>query len=331
MVEILQPQTKKDNVEKTTSQPSVGCHRTPAAARHAHAIERARRALNRIDAMSRASRLFPLVAACLAGPAGALAADCAAVRRPIVFVHGSGLAPDSWREMTSALRTRGYAASDLVAVRLTPDDGSNVRAAERFIQPAVRDVLDSASRRAKASGCAPPRKVDIVAHSMGAVSARWYVARIDAGSVLNLVGIAPANHGTDALCGHAGDGNRELCPAFATTSEASRVQFTLNGGPAKAVDETPHGFGADSADRPRIAPNAHQGIYYWTIRIDPDEWIRPANSAVLDGAGGRPAPALPSGVRETSPGNFLWPTGVRHDDLPRQPVLIDFVARLLAS
>jgi hypothetical protein len=166
---------------------------------------------------------------------------------------------------------------------------------------------------------------------MGAVSARWYVARIDAGSVLNLVGIAPANHGTDALCGHAGDGNRELCPAFAATADLSRVQFELNGGPSKKADETPYGFGTDSADRPRIAPNASQGIYYWTIRIDPDEWIRPANSAVLDGAGGRSAPDLPPTARETSPGNVLWPPGVRHDDLPGDPRLIAFVFQLLTA
>lgn len=250
-------------------------------------------------------------------------------RRPVVFVHGSGLSPDSWREMTAAFRARGYPASHLVAVRLTPDDGSNVRAAERFIQPAVREALDGARRRASGAGCTPPAKVDLVAHSMGAVSARWYIARIDARLVHNMVGIAPANHGTDALCGHAGDGNRELCPAFAASADKSGVQVSLNGSPSKRLDETPYGHGADAADRPRIAPTADSAIFYWTIRIDPDEWIKPADSAVLDGAGGRHAPSLPSGARESTPGNFVWPAGVRHDDLPKRADVIDFVYRLL--
>lgn len=263
----------------------------------------------------------------LAAPAFA---DCGPLaRRPVLFVHGSGLAPDSWREMMSAFRARGYPAESLHAVRLVPDDGSNIRAAERFIQPAVRELLDGARRRARAAGCTPPPKVDIVAHSMGAVSARWYVARIDARRVHTLVGIAPANHGTDALCGHAGDGNRELCPAFADGADKSPVQVALNGTRAKPVDETPYGHGPDAPGRPRIAPTDSSAIYYWTIRIDPDEWIKPASSAVLDGAGGRNAPPLPDGVRESPAGNFVWPGSIRHDDLPRDPRLIDFVLKLL--
>lgn len=258
--------------------------------------------------------------------------DCAALsRRPVVFVHGSGLSPDSWREMTAAFRARGYPAPHLVAVRLTPDNGSNIGAAERFIEPAVRDVLASTRRRAEGAGCRPPEKVDIVAHSMGSVSARWYVSQIDPSRVLNLVGIAPANHGTDALCGHSGDGNRELCPAFAKSPELSRVQVVLNGSPSTPADETPFGFGADGPGRPRIAPTEASGIYYWTIRLDPDEWIRPASSAQLDGAGGRTLPPLPARVRETSPGNVLWPAVVSHDNLPRRADLIDFVLRLLTS
>lgn len=258
--------------------------------------------------------------------------DCTSLtRRPVLFVHGSGLAPDSWREMLGAFSARGYPAANLLAVRLTPNDGSNPRAAEKFIQPAVRELLDGARRRATAAGCPAPKKADIVAHSMGAISARWYVARIDARLVHTLVGIAPANHGTDALCGYGGDGNRELCPAFAATREQASVQFELNGGSSKLTDETPFGLGPDAADRPRVAPSGESAIYYWTIRIDPDEWIRPANSAVLDGAGGRPAPPMPAGVRESPPGNFLWPTGVRHDELPQQADLIDFVLRLLAA
>jgi pimeloyl-ACP methyl ester carboxylesterase len=259
-------------------------------------------------------------------------AICASIsRRPVIFVHGSGLSPDTWREMKAVFQSRGYPASHLVAVRLHPDNGSNSRAAARFVDPAVRDALATSVRRAEQSHCRPPMKVDIVAHSMGAVSGRWYVSQIDATRVLNFVGIAPANHGTNALCSLAGDGNRELCPAFAQTAQQSALQLALNGSRARVIDETPYGLGSDAAQRPRIVPTSLATIYYWTIRLEPDEWIDPASSALLDGAGGRPLPRLPTGARETSPGNILWPTGTGHDELPRNPELIDFVLRLLSE
>lgn len=278
------------------------------------------------------AHILVLASAGFAADSSARTVECTGLeRRPVLFVHGSGLAPDSWAQMIARFRARGYPATHLVAARLTPNDGSNPRAAERFVLPAVDSLLANARSRAQRARCRPPAKVDIVAHSMGAVSARWYVAKIDATKVRNLVGITPANHGTDVLCGLRGDGNRELCPAFATSAQESAVQYALNGSIARPIDETPHGFGSDGDGRPRIPPTPEAGIAYWTIRLDPDEWIRPASSAVLEGAGGRPLPQLPAGARETSPGNVLWPGGVRHDDLPRSAELIDFVWNLLAA
>lgn len=278
------------------------------------------------------AQVLLLGSAGLAAASPARTVECTALeRRPVLFVHGSGLAPDSWAQMIARFRARGYPASHLVAARLTPNDGSNPRAAERFILPAVHSLLANARSRAQHARCRLPEKVDIVAHSMGAVSARWYVAKIDATKVRNLVGIAPANHGTDALCGLRGDGNRELCPAFARSAQESAVQYALNGSTTRPIDETPHGSGSDGNGRPRVPPSPEAGIAYWTIRLDPDEWISPASSAVLEGAGGRPLPQLPAGARETSPGNVLWPGGVRHDDMPRSAELIDFVLNLLAA
>lgn len=313
-------------------QPYERCLSATMMSQCAHLRSSVRQGRAGVGAPLRARFAALLVASLLASACDAQARDCTGFqRRPVIFVHGSGLSPDSWREMIAAFHARGYESHQLHAVWLTPNDGANGRAAEHFIQPAVRELLSQTRRRAQAAGCTAPRKVDIVAHSMGAVSSRWYVARMDATRVRNLVGIAPANHGTDALCGHAGDGNRELCPAFARTSAQSSVQVALNGSAGNKVDETPYGFGDDSTDRPRTAPTDTAAIYYWTIRIDPDEWIHPASSAILDGAGGRKVDDLPAGVRETSPGNFLWPPGVRHDDLPKQPQVIDFVIRLLEA
>jgi hypothetical protein len=54
---------------------------------------------------------------------------------------------------------------------------------------------------------------------------------------------------------------------------------------AADVDETPYGIGKDSPGVTSTSPDSNNQILYVTIRTDMDEWISPADSAVLDGAG----------------------------------------------
>jgi pimeloyl-ACP methyl ester carboxylesterase len=274
---------------------------------------------------------------CLGGamlPLGCDAADrsqvspCEALERaPVVFVHGSGLKDTLWNDMRAAMVDGGYRREWLEAVQLVPDDGANVRAAERILRPAVDAVLERAESLAKEQGCRTPRRVDLVAHSMGAVSARWYAARIAPEKVRTLVGIAPSNHGTNALCGLSGAGNAEMCPAFARGG----VQLDLNGSASSPRDETPFGTGADSRTAVRVAPEPLRTIDYFTLRLEPDEWIKPESSAVLDGAGGRTWPTLPRDARETTPGNVLWGSPAGHDSFPGDPELIATVVALLTE
>jgi hypothetical protein len=166
---------------------------------------------------------------------------------------------------------------------------------------------------------------------MGAVSSRWYAVRLAPEKVHTWIGIASANHGTDALCGHHGAGNKEMCPAFASSRAESATQFELNGSKSEPRDESPYGLGADSAGAPRIAPDETRAIRYFTVRIEPDEWIVPANSATLDGAGvdARKGPRLPGDVRATSPGNFLLNRRVDHDGLTNDASVIELTIALL--
>lgn len=251
-------------------------------------------------------------------------------RHPVLFVHGSGLNAALWQEMTAALELAGYPSSYLHAVELMPRDGSNVRAAERIIGPAIQRLLERIRREAAAAGSPVPNQVDIVAHSMGAVSTRWFILEHQPERVRRWIGIVPANHGTNALCGYSGAGDRELCPAFAADGRKNRVQVRLNGTRLQPRDETPFGLGADGAGRPRIPPDQRRAIVYYTLRIEPDRWIEPAASAVLDGAGGLSLPneRWPD-FRETSPGNFLFLDAVGHDDLPRDPRVADWVNSIL--
>lgn len=228
--------------------------------------------------------------------------------------------------MIDAFVESGYRPDWLRAVDLVPNDGANQRAAERFIAPAAERLLSSARDVAQRSGCKAPARIDIVAHSMGAVSSRWFVART-AEKVHTWIGIAPANHGTKALCGYSGDGNREMCPAFAS----SGVQAELNGTVRQPRDETPYGVGADTRSDSRIGPTGEKRVFYYTVRIDPDEWIVPADGAVLDGAGGLRLPSLPSYVEETAAGNLLWQEPIGHDSLPGDRALVEWVGILLSA
>lgn len=245
----------------------------------------------------------------------------------MLFVHGSGLSSGTWGTLLETLREQGYRADWLQAVDLVPNDGANQRAAERFLAPAADRLLAMAREGAKSAGCAAPSRIDIVAHSMGAVSSRWFVARVAPEKVHTWIGVAPANHGTNALCGYSGDGNREMCPAFA----ASGVQFALNGSERQPRDETPYGAGSDARAAHRLAPTAEKRIFYYTVRIDPDEWIVPARSAELDGAGGLRMPPLPAYVTETSAGNLLWREPIGHDALPGDSALAEVIRLLLLA
>lgn len=251
-------------------------------------------------------------------------------RTPILFVHGSGLDSGLWREMMDGLLSSGYSAEELLAVDLVPKDGSNPRAARLLIAPAVERLLAQAREAALKRGQRPSQRIDIVAHSMGAVSSRWYAAFIRPDLVRLWLGVAAANHGTDALCGFPGEGDRELCPAFARSGSANPVQVRLNGTPERPLDVSPYGLGNDVSAIKPIPAVPDRCIAYFTVRLAVDEWIKPESSAELDGAGGWELTSLKTlPFLETKPGNFLFQAETTHDELPRHPAMIDFVGALV--
>ena len=256
-------------------------------------------------------------------------------KTPVLFVHGSGLSSKSWNKMISYLISVGYPSEYLYAVDLQPRNGSSQKAASKFIEPSVERLLQQASITAQQAGYQGqiPQRVDIVSHSMGAVSSRWYILTLHPERVRTWIAIAGANHGTNALCAylHQGKGHQEMCPAFAIDKKKNSLQIMLNGTREEPLDETPFGLGEDRKAVQPVPPDQTRNILYFTIRIEPDRWIKPEQSAVLDGAGGLEvsiSPEIP--VRETSLGNYLFMKKIGHDSLPKDPELIRFVDVLLA-
>lgn len=252
---------------------------------------------------------------------------------PILLIHGSGLDSRTWTELIDWFEKRGYPDTYIEAVDIVPNNESNITAAHKFIRPAVKRLLQRANRQARNSGFNGIKhtKFDIVAHSMGAVSGRWYATVIAPEKVRRFVSIAGANHGTSSLCGMAGKGNIEMCPAFAVSRVISEVQYKLNHNPEFNFDETPYGTGFDEMPGKRyLPPDMNRRITYFTIRIEPDEWIKPENSAILNGAG---LPGMEAGLTdlfiETSMGNYRYINKVSHDNLPKDETVIEFVFNLL--
>lgn len=264
---------------------------------------------------------------------GAQQADAADYSRtPILFVHGHGLSSNDWRPLIAYLARRGYPPEYLSALDIRPSRMANIEAAEAFIAPAVESLLRQAASAADQAGHGRRfERVDILAHSMGAVSSRWYATRLRPDRVRTWIAIAGANHGTNALCNHSDPGAAEMCPAYARSAADSRVQAMLNGVPGAAVDESPYGVGRDPGGIDRIPPDADRSIHYLTVRVEPDEWIIPGESATLAGAGGVTVD-IPSAsdIRETSPGNFRTYRDLDHMTILDDPAVHRLCFELLS-
>jgi pimeloyl-ACP methyl ester carboxylesterase len=276
-----------------------------------------------------------LPSAVLAAVAAAAVLSCGSGRGlqavpgpPVLLVHGSGLDSTSWDALTGRLRSLGWPQEYLAAVDLSPNDGANERAAREQLQPAAIRLLETAAARARREGWDPPDKLAVVAHSMGAVSGRWLASRLMPESVAVFVAIAGANHGSRALCGLSGAGNEELCAA---TSGEVPVFAGLNGTATAPRDPTPFGPGQDPPGHPHEPPTGAACIAWFTIFIDPDEWIVPADSARLAGSGAGVALTAPADVQVVAPGEFRVTAAIRHDDLPSAPAVLSLVPTLLAA
>ena len=247
-------------------------------------------------------------------------------KTPVFLVHGSGLDSTTFTPLIDAFRDAGYPRESILAIDLKPNDGDNIHAAETFIADGVRKQLAAVNEATARLDCAMPEhtQVNIVAHSMGAFSSRWFLRYVRPEAVRSLVTLAGSNRGTDRLCGRRGRGNEQMCPANDPTPDSA--QGRLNGVPEQRLDETPWGSGPDPDDITSMPATVNRRIAYVAIRLEPDAWIEPATSAELAGAGGFDvSDAARYELHETSPGNYLFTGAASHDGLPTHPAIAAFL------
>lgn len=167
----------------------------------------------------------------------------AAERQPIVFVHGFMGSASNWDTMVSRFKADGYASSELFAWQYNTSQ-SNVTTANQLAAyiDSVRSQTGSAT-------------VDIVTHSMGGLSSRYFLKNLGGQpEVDDWVSLGGPNHGTSSAnaCFTTSCGEMRIGSSFLTS---------LNSG-----DETP-------------GP-----VTYGTFWSSCDETINPDSSVTLSGA-----------------------------------------------
>nr|QRD81038.1 lipolytic protein [uncultured bacterium] len=163
---------------------------------------------------------------------------------PILFVHGFSGSGSNWSTMISRFRADGWTAAELNTISY-----SSLQSNETI----ARQVRDRVNQILAATGNA---KVDLVTHSMGGLSSRWYVKFLGGDTrVDDWVSLGGPNHGTTTA------GACSLLVACREMLPGSSFLQQLNAG-----DETP---GA---------------VHYGTFWSPCDEIIIPQTSTILSGA-----------------------------------------------
>ena len=175
---------------------------------------------------------------------------------PVVMTHGfMGGRGITWIEMKRKLVRDGWPPEFLYVGDFRDGTGCNPEHAEE-IAAWVQELKEQTGRD----------KVDILAHSMGGLDARWYIKhRCGYRHVRDVVTLSGAHHGAWVGCVDPAQtcGAVDLCRGLAPDAwQDNPVLAEIN-----ACDETP---GED--------------ILYLCIWSDWDEIVRPPRSATLDGA-----------------------------------------------
>jgi len=131
-----------------------------------------------------AGLLLTLQAMTPAGAAGTSADN--STSDPILFVHGYNGSGSNWNTMADRFKTDGWPASHL--------DQWNYNSSQSNADTA-RQLATEVDRLLAATGAA---KVDVVTHSMGGLSSRYYAKNLGGDTKIDAwVSLGGPNHGTD--------------------------------------------------------------------------------------------------------------------------------------
>ena len=155
----------------------------------------------------------------IAGMAAAMLAPAASAQAndPILFVHGFASSGSTWNTMIGRFQTDGYASADLNNWTYNTAQ-SNATTADQL-----------AARVSEVRAATGAAKVDVITHSMGALSSRYYLKNLDGTRYVDdWVSLGGPSHGTPTAL---------LCSVLASCREMSPGSSFLNA--LNSGDETP--------------------------------------------------------------------------------------------
>lgn len=104
---------------------------------------------------------------------------------PVLLVHGFDGSSSDWRAFERTLEARGYRSSEIDALDYDRDE-SNVDVARRIGRAAAALLARTGAAR-----------IDVVSHSMGAISSRYWIERLGGAAHVDAwVSLAGVNEGT---------------------------------------------------------------------------------------------------------------------------------------
>ena len=198
--------------------------------------------------------LLAVLAAAILGmavPAGAAAHD------PILFVHGWNSSGSTWNTMVSRFQADGWTAPELNNWSYNYKQSNATTAAQ------LRDKIDGILA---ATGNA---KVDIVTHSMGGLSSRYYIKNLAGdGKVDDWVSLGGPNHGTntanfcfDTSCGEMREGSAFLTALNSGDETPGAVNYGTWGSPCDEVINPDSSVPLSGASNTQTACMSHSSLH----------------------------------------------------------------------
>ncbi|HUR91714.1 MAG TPA: alpha/beta fold hydrolase [Gemmatimonadaceae bacterium] len=191
---------------------------------------------------------------------------------PIVFVHGFSGNAGVWSSMTSRFATDGWRSADLVGWSYNSLQ-SNVTSAA-----SLKATIDSLLN---ATGA---KRVDIITHSMGGLSSRYYLRNLDGSKVDAWVSLGGPNHGTDTAnlcsgtyvsCAEMVIGSSFLTALNAGDETPGSARYATWWSPCDTTINPDDTVGLAGAGNTQTACLGHSALYTdATVYAQVREWVR---------------------------------------------------------
>lgn len=207
------------------------------------------------------------------GGGGGACGTCSDVTpaHPVILVHGRNDTSSRWDALVSDWSSRGYTeGTNLFRIDMTTDCGDNGYCSQLSGYSGA-SVNESYAKclQAYIDDKVPTGQVDIVTHSQGSITARYYSRFLDASKVASMVLMSGPNQGTNncTLAGACTGINPETCPDSDVLRKLNGVAPQGDGSNDETPDAANIGYAVVMSDK----DNVIQGWCSADLVLNPDQ------------------------------------------------------------